>query len=165
VVDTHVRLLVCNTEGTIEELPDYQGPPEHDDVLNFLSARHKFPSGEDHLGSVGRVETKHWENKQTRKAITTQILDKVGHTGLDPSFYDAKNTLREDAMTCWIRDHNRNPACSDYKTDAKRLTPGTAKDRKALGFAPMRSDTFLCDFCPVKSMVQQAHYDKSGARD
>lgn len=164
-MSTHVRLLVCNTEKTIEELPDFDGPPERDDVLNYLVSRHRFESGDEHVGQLIRVETKHWESPGVRKQIVAQIKEGANHTGLDASFYDAKNTLQEDAMTCWTRDHNRVKACPDYKTDKKRLQPNTAADRKEIGAKPFRSDTFLCDFCPVKSMVQQAYFDKSGDRN
>lgn len=164
-MSAHVRLLVCNTEGTIEELPDFEGPPEHDDVLNYMVSKHRFPSGDEHLGQLMKVETKHWESPDKRKAIVAQIRDSAGHTGLDQSFYDAKATLQEDAMTCWTRDHGRNPTCPDYKTDAKRLMPDTANERREVGAGKFRSTTFLCDFCPVKSLVQTAYYDKSGARN
>jgi len=165
-MSAHVRLLICNTCGTIEELPDYKGPEDRDDVLNFLSSQHKFPDGNTHFGNLGRVETKHWESKDKREAIVSQIRDRAGHTGLDPTFYDAKNTLQEDAMTCWTRDHNRIPACSDYMSEAKRLSPGTTSARKEAGIKePFRSTTFLCHFCPVHSLVTQAAHDKSGVRN
>lgn len=164
-MSANVRLLVCNTCGTIEELPDYEGPEERDDVLNYLTSKHLFPDGNSHFGNLMKVETKHWEDKGKRDSIVAQIRDSANHTGFDQSFYDAKATLQDDAMTCWTRDHNRNPACPDYKSESKRLMPGTSAARREVGAPEFRSTTFLCDFCPVKSMVQQAYFDKSGVRD
>lgn len=155
-----IRLLMCFTDGTLEELPDYKGDPRGDTLLDILTERHKFPDGSRHFGQVLRVEKKHWENKSTRRAIENQIRESKGHSGLDTSFYESKNTFQEDAMKCFS-DHNRNPRCSDYKSDKKRLSPGTAADRKKLGLGPSSIKTYLCDFCPVKSIVQMAHYDKT----
>lgn len=165
MADTHVRLLLCHTEKTIEEIPDYEGPSERDFTLQHVLQGHRFPSGEDHIGVMGRVEAKHWSNPTTRAAILAQIKESADYTGLDPSFYDVKNTLQEDAMTCWTRDHNRVKACPDYKTDAKRLMPDTSKERKEAGVGKFRSTVFLCDYCPVHSLVQQAAFDRSGARN
>lgn len=164
-MDTHVRLLICNTCKTTEELPDYQGPDEGDDVLNFLVTRHRYPDGTEHIGNLGRVEAKHWVDEGKRSSIINQVKNSANHTGLDQSFYDTKNTLQADAMTCWTRDHNRVKACPDYKTESKRLQPDTREERRQAGVKPFRSTTFLCDFCPVKSMVQQAYFDKSGDRE
>lgn len=162
-----VRLLVCLDEKTIEELPDYEGPAEKDDTLNWLiSNRHtERGSGLTHRGQLMDVEAKHWDNEKMRAQIIAQIREGAQFTGLDPSFYDAKNTLQEDAMTCWTRDHNRDPACSDYKSEKKLLKPDTKGDRADLGLSEYRSTTYLCDFCPVKSLVQKAYYDKSGDRN
>ena len=163
---SHTRLLICNTCRTIEEMPDYEGPDDRDDVLIYLASKHRFPDGNEHFGRMGKVETKHWESESKRKQIIQQIRDSAGHTGLDQEFYDTKNNLQADAMTCWTRDHNRVKACPDYKSESKLLKPDTKDDRRRLGIKEeFRSTTYLCDFCPVKSMVQQAYFDKSGHRD
>lgn len=164
-MSTHVRLLVCNDEKTIEELPDFEGPPERDDVLNWAVSRHRTPAGTEHRGQMIRVEAKHWYDEKIKKQIIAQIREGANHTGLDQEFYDTKNTLQEDAMTCWTKKHNRIPVCPDYKTDKMRLQPDTKQLRKEIGVGEFRSTTFLCDYCPVKSMVQKAYFDKSGARD
>jgi len=155
-----VRLLLCNSCKTTEELPDYQGDPRQDDLLRILTDRHKYPDGNKHFGQLLRVDKKHWDNKSTRRAIENQIRESAGHTGLDTEFYDTKNTFQEDAMTCWKTKHNSNPACGDYKSEKMRLLPGTARERRDLGLAPSTIKTYLCDFCPVKSMVQTAYFDK-----
>ncbi|MDX3260749.1 hypothetical protein PV336_16130 [Streptomyces sp. MI02-2A] len=159
----HVRLLQCLDCKTLEELPDYQGDPRGDHLLEVMVQGHKFPSGTEHRGHLHRVEKKHWDSPTTRATIEAQIREKSGHTGLDPNFYAAKNTFQEDAMSCW-KAHQRNPGCSDYKTASKQLTPGTAAERKAAGLPKYRSaqDRFLCEFCPVHSLVVQAARKKAG---
>jgi hypothetical protein len=156
-----IRLLICNTCKTTEELPDYQGPPEHDVLLAALASRHVFPDGNKHLGHLADVEKQHWDSKATRRGIENQIRESAGHTGLDTEFYASKNTFQEDALKCW-QQHNRTPACGDYKSDKKKLVPDTAKDRKDLGLSPSTVTNYLCQFCPVHSLVMQAKRDKAG---
>lgn len=156
-----VRLLICMECKTTEQLPDYAGDPRGDEVLEYAIHPHSHPSGEKHRGHLMRVEKKHWDSPSTRRAIENQIRESAGHTGLDTEFYATKDTLHEDAMKCWSA-HNRNPACGDYKSSKKRLSAGTDRERKKLGLAPMPSKQFLCDYCPVKSMVQQRVFEKAG---
>lgn len=155
------RLLICNVDKTVEVLPDYVGPPENDDTLNYALAGHKFPSGEPHRGQLADVEAKHWDSPSTQQHIRAQIAESAGHTGLNEEFYAVKATFGEDAMTCW-KQHNRNPVCPDYKSEKKLLQPPTVRDRKSEGLGKFKSTTYLCDFCPVKSIVQQAHFAKTG---
>lgn len=155
-----VRLLQCLTCKTLEEMPDYEGPSERDDILNFMVSRHKFPDGNEHFGHLHRVESKHWSNKSTRRAIENQIRESSGHTGFDTEFYATRNTLEEDALKCF-QEHNRNPGCGDYKSDRKRLQPETGTDRKNLGLDKFQSNTFLCHFCPVHSLVMAAKQSKN----
>lgn len=161
-MDSHVRLLICNTCKTTEQLPDFVGPPEHDDTLTVLTSRHSFPDGTRHLGQLLRVESKHWESKSTRRAIENQIRESAGHTGFDTEYYATKNTFAEDAMACW-RQHNRTANCDDYRSHKKLLMPDTAADRKAEGVGKYRSNTYLCNFCPVQSLVTTAARKKAGA--
>ena len=156
-----VRLLICLTCKTTEELPDYEGPADHDDRLAYLTSQHRFPDGSEHFGQLMKVEKQHWDSPSTKRAIENRIREAAGHTGFDTEFYATKDTLAEDANKCWVA-HNRNPACSDYKSDKKRLSAGTDKERKKLGLPKARSTHFLCDHCPVKSVVQQAHFKKIG---
>jgi hypothetical protein len=159
----NVRLLQCLDCKTLEELPDYEGDPRRDFLLEALLKPHKFPDGNEHRGHLHRVEKKHWDSPATRATIEAQIREKSGHTGLDPSFYNAKSTFQEDAHSCW-KAHLRNPGCNDYKTASKRLTPDTAAERKAAGLPRYKSpqDRYLCEFCPVHSLVQQAARKKAG---
>lgn len=162
----HVRLLQCLTCKTLEELPDYQGDPRGDFLLQALVKPHRFPDGNEHFGQLHRVEKKHWDVPSTRESIEAQIREKSGHTGFDTEYYATKNTFQADAHSCW-RAHNRNPGCSDYKTSSKRLTPGTAAERKAAGLPRYNSpkDVFLCNFCPVHSLVVTAAREKAGMYD
>lgn len=156
-----VRLLLCFECKTTEQIPDYEGPSAADDTLTYAIHPHKYPTGTPHNGQLMRVEKKHWDSPSTRRAIENQIRESAGHTGLDTEFYATKDTLAEDAMKCWAA-HNRNPGCSDYKSSKKRLSAGTDHERKKMGLLPLASKTYLCDFCPVKSIVQQKVFEKRG---
>jgi hypothetical protein len=148
----HIRLLLCFEDKTLEQIEDYEGDPHNDWALRYVTDKHVYPSGEKHKGQLLRVEKKHWDSPSTREAIERQIRDSAGHTGLNQEFYDTKDTLGEDALACYTK-HLRNPACSDYRDESKRLSAGTDKERRSLGLAPLRSNHFLCDHCPVHSMV------------
>lgn len=154
----NIRLLACQQCKTIEELPDFDGPPEQDHLLSHTVKKHKT-NGVEHVGALFKVPVKDWENSDAKSSIRSQIAAKLegGETGLGSPFYDLKNTYTEDAGNCF-NAHSRNPACSDYHSDSKRLTPGTAAERKAAGLPEYRSpkDRYLCDFCPVQSLVEQA---------
>lgn len=155
------RLLICLVCNTIEPLPDYQGDPAHDDTLNYVAAKHVFPSGQEHRGHLADVEAKHWDDPQVRKSIEQSISESTGHTGLDKDFYNVRKTFGEDAMTCW-KQHNKNAFCPDYKSEKKLLQPPTVGDRKSEGLPKFKSTTYLCDFCPVKSNVQRVEFEKQG---
>jgi hypothetical protein len=163
MAESHIRLLQCMTCTTLEVLPDYEGRPEDDVLLNVLISRHRYPDGNEHFGALHRVEEKHWANADHRKEIEKRISEasQNGTTGFAPSYYHAKDTFKEDAMTCW-KQHNRAPGCNDYKSEKKLLKPDTKQDRKEVGLGEARTKVYLCDFCPVKSLVQEAHFKKLG---
>lgn len=158
-----IRLLICHTCQTIEPLADYKGDPEYDIELELLASRHKFPDGNLHIGGLADVEKKHWDTPSVQQQIIGQIRDSAGHTGLDQNFYNTKLTFEEDALACFAA-HNRNPLCADYHSDSKELKPDTAAERKAIGAPKYRSikRIYLCDYCPVHVMVQQAQKEKLG---
>jgi len=142
-------------------MPDFDGAVEQDFMLDYLVKPHRT-NGLEHIGMLARVEVSDWNDVQKQAEITKQLIAKFdGETGLGHEFYNTRDTFRDDAMTCF-REHHRNPDCNDYKTDAKRLTPGTAQARKEAGMAPYRTkhDRYLCDFCPVQSMVETKYYDE-----
>lgn len=155
----YVRLLLCHEDKSLEQVDDYEGDPHNDWALKYVLEKHRYPSGDPHLGQMMRVEKKHWDLPSTREAIEKQIRDSAGHTGLDQSFYDTKDTLGEDALKCFEK-HGRNPGCNNYRDDDKRLSAGTDRERKSLGLQPLRANHFLCDHCPVHSMVM-AHKNRN----
>lgn len=164
-----LRLLVCGHCKTIEELPDYDGPVEYDTLLENLVSRHQFPSGTPHApATLGKVSEDDWGKPHVRQEIVKQISGKLtgtSETGLGSEYYDTRDTFQEDALACFNK-HSRNPGCPDYKSDSKRLTSGAEKDIKAeFGIdirADRRSDRWLCEFCPVHSLVEQARRRKAG---
>lgn len=162
MAEGQIRLLACQQCCTIEELPDFEGPAEHDHLLNNLVERHQT-NGVKHIGGLFKIPADKWADSNVQRDVGKQIADKMsgGETGLGSSFYDLKNTFQADAMQCW-KQHQRNPACSDYRSDSKRLTPGTKAERKAAGLPEYRSnkDVYLCDFCPVQSLVEAARNAK-----
>lgn len=158
----HIRILRCDQCRTLEELPDYEGDPARDYVLDALiRQRHTEASGAKHIGQLMKLEKKNWASPSIRKEILRQLA--VETTGFDPEVYKADEGFRADAMECWKR-HLRVAECGDYKIAEKRLTPSTARERKELGLPKYRSekDVFLCDFCPAKSVVQGKHFAKLG---
>jgi hypothetical protein len=163
VAEEKIRLLICHTCKSVEELPDYQGNARHDHLLSFLVKAHQNPDGTGHLGALANVEKKNWDSPVVREAILARLREECGHTGLDPSFYATRDTFGEDALGCF-QLHHRNIKCNEYKSERKRLTPGTAEERKAAGLPKYRAtfDRYLCEFCPVHTAVTEALRFKAG---
>ncbi|MFI6495950.1 hypothetical protein [Nonomuraea typhae] len=153
MAEEKVRLLVCQDCKTIEELPDHDGPVDYDVLLETAASRHETASGLRHVGFLYDVSAKSWNDSRIRLEIIEQIKKRSGE-GLGNAFYAVKATFQEDAQKCW-RQHNRTRNCDEYKSDRKRLQPDTKAERKDLGLAPMQSDRFLCEFCPVQSVMMQ----------
>ena len=159
---THIRLLLCHVCKTLEEIPDYLGDPDYDDVLTTLSSRHATKHPEQmNSGQLMRVEAKHWASPSTRHAIETQIRDNTGNTGFDLGYYETKATFQDDAMKCWKR-HNRTTDCNDYKSKKMLLQPETNAERRAEGLDKYQSKTYVCHFCPMESLVITAARKKGG---
>lgn len=153
-----LRLLICHDCETIQELPWYEGPPEHDDTLKYRVSDHRFPNGEEHRGVLATVPSDHWEKASHRQEIVEKITTASGRpgtaAGLGADFYNVKSNFQQDAMKCW-KQHNRTSDCADWRSDAKRLYPDTKADRKSEGLPTQRPNTWLCDFCPVTSIYAQ----------
>lgn len=164
-----IRLLICATCPSIEELPAYDGPPEYDEWLNRALTKHRTANGTPHVGlPIANVEASEWSDSTTREAIISKIYEHGAmpgrSEGMGSEYYDTKNNFLQDAMTCW-KGFNRttDPSHCDYKKDNKRLYPGTSADRKEAGLNPKdRPNTFLCDFCPVNSIVLRKKREKAG---
>ena len=163
----NIRLLACKDCKTIEELPDFDGKPDDDYLLQHLTSRH-ITNEQPHIGQLFDIDKDKWNDQEMQRQVVDQIADRFtgGETGLGKEFYDIKNTYTADAFHCW-KQHQRNPDCSDYKSDAKRLTPGTAKERREVGLPEYRSnkDRYLCEFCPVHSLVVTAARKRAGQYD
>lgn len=158
----NIRILRCDQCRTLEEVPDFEGDPAHDLMLEaIVRARHTEAGGIKHLGQLMKVEKAKWDSPTIRKEILRQLAVKT--TGFDPEVYAADAGFRSDAMECW-KTHLRVIECADYKTPERRLTPNTARERKELGLPKYRSDrdVFLCDFCPAKTAAQEKHFTKLG---
>ena len=160
--DARIRILVCFTCDSIDPLPLYDGPPERDDTLNYRISQHRFPDGREHFGQMFRVSERSWDDAAKRREIIKEMHKrrKPGEgEGLGDDIYEVRSTYSEDAMTCWRIEHNRTSNCEDYKSDKKRLVyQKTLADRKAEGLEyrsrHIATNTWLCDFCPYKSVVQ-----------
>lgn len=141
----HMRLLVCRTCKTIDELPDYEGRPENDDLLNVLVERHP-----DHIGALFRVPIGFWLDEGVKAKIVSQLTEgSKGLAEIVPEHYDLKNTFMEDAMTCFKKHQRPSEGCPDWRHDSKVLLPNTKADRKAEGLplTPVGPKRYLCDFC------------------
>lgn len=154
-----IRLLHCKVCDSIEELPLFDGAPENDHLLQILVDRHVFPSGEPHVGRLFRLPQMSWESTEARKQIIEQIKG-GGSAGLDefdPEFYATRNTFQEDALKCYNAHLRPTDGCPDYESPSKRLLPNTKEDRKEVGLVdPSKAPgpkTYLCQFCPVSSVV------------
>ena len=160
--EPQIRLLVCRTCKSAEELPDYDGDPEYDSLLQLTVERHQNP--EPHLGQLFKFPVKYWSRPDVKESIMNQIRQ-GGSSGLDvfgTNFYETKSQFGEDAMSCWAL-HNRPTDCSDYKHDRKLLKPGTERDREKAGLSAHEAPKiYLCDFCPVKSVKQKAAFKAKG---
>lgn len=162
-----IRLLICDTCQSIEELPVYEGKnPAQDDTLNYRVAPHRFPDGNEHFGGLAIIDEDQWSNPYMRQGVIEKLKNERGAPGqgkgLGDEFYDVKNTFHEDALICWGQ-HNRTEDCADWRSDKKRLYPDTRGDRKELGLsAKSRPNTWLCDFCPVTSVYAQRRNQAKG---
>lgn len=164
-----IRLLICKVCNSIEELPDYVGPVEHDTLLEVAVEKHEFDSGERHLGHLMKVPLKHWARDDVRRQIILQI--RGGSAGIDDfekGFYDTKSTFHEDAMACYKRHLSPKGRCPDWRHDSKKLVPKTAAERKEAGLAPPTKTpvhTYLCDFCPAKIFMVTKAREQAGQYD
>lgn len=160
-----VRILICHNCESLEEIPHYEGPPEYDHLLEYKVSQHRFADGNEHFGDLAVVDAKDWNNKNVRAEIIKKLNEAVSPgqaEGLGSKFYNLKSNFQQDAMTCWKR-HSRTTDCGDYRRDSKRLVPDTAADRKDIGLSPTaRPNTWLCDFCPVQTIVDKAKNKKKG---
>lgn len=145
--DVLIRLLVCHTCRTIDELPPFEGTNPDDDVLLQLTvAKH----GPEHKGKLANVSLVLWQSKTMRPKIVEQLQE--GSSGLDvfgTNFYATRMSFHEDAMKCYSQHLRPKGQCSEFHSEKKRLLPDTAVERKEVGMAPVQSGpkVYICDFC------------------
>lgn len=157
--DTRIRVLFCETCNSIDELPNFSGPTEHDQTLEYLiQTKHLYPSGTPHVGGhLADVAKSEWDNPTYRNKIIAEMNESIagrGESGLGVSFYETRDTFMDDAMACF-KKHHRNPNCNDYHSDKMRLIPDTKELRKEAGLGKPVAGQSLCNFCPVHSNVMQ----------
>jgi hypothetical protein len=171
--DEKVRLLFCDKCKTVDELPAYDGPSDFDGLLQYRVSQHQFDSGLMHPLSLARVEKSVWQQSAMRNQIIQQFAMEQGYVapgagaGLGQTFYEVKANFQQDAMTCW-KQHNRTTDCADYRTDAKFLLADTKEARRAEGLdtsLAARPKHWLCDYCPVHSIVMQKQNAAKGLYD
>jgi len=156
-----IRLLYCLVCNTMEELPPHDGPSDEDFLLEITLEKHKFPSGDPHVGKLFILPVKTWANVESRKAIIEQLKGNgaQGLDAIDPdsNFYETKMQFADDAMECWKKHLSPTDNCDDYQSPAKRLLPKTAAERKELGLPDPASApgprVYTCNFCPMHSVV------------
>jgi hypothetical protein len=163
--DPMIRLLVCRDCKTIEEMPDFDGDPRDDVLLNILVQRHQQPV--EHTGLLFKFPVKYWAVPKVQEEIVKQI--RGGSEGLDAfqkNFYATKMTFAEDAMSCYSEHNRPKGQCADYKSDKKILKPETTSERKEAGLSKYEATSgpkvYLCDFCPVKSFNMEMHNKEKG---
>lgn len=164
-----IRLLICLDCNNIEELPDYQGHPDDDYLLQLaVEERHTDRlTGAQHRGHLADVEIRHWSNAETRKQIIKQIwAGSKGLSEVDPDFYDTKSQYQADAMKCFAEHLRPKGQCPDYMSDSKKLVPKTKALRMEVGL-PDPKDAVnlpkLCQFCPVHVYNVTRHRMETGA--
>ena len=152
-----LRLLICHTCKSIEEVPDFEGCPDDDVLLEHALGPHRFPTGLEHIGNLAVVSKADWEDHNRRRSIEAEIKSAVEkNTGLPTEFYATKNQFQADALKCYTQHHRPKEGCIDYCDSSKRLGNPT----KAGWQAGPR--VFLCSFCPVESYVQMRERHAAG---
>ena len=165
-----IRLLFCETCNTIEEIPDFDGPPQYDTLLEISVQKHRTPTGDAHIGKLFDVDVAMWMDSNVRHQIIDQIKGKgsKGIAEFDATFYDTRSTFQEDALKCY-QDHLRpKGACPDWMSDKKILVPDPKAERKAEGLAsPSQAPgpkVHLCRFCPVQRYMAKKAQEASGLK-
>lgn len=163
-----IRLLYCYVCKTIEELPDFEGNPDDDVLLQVLIEKHES-AGIPHTGFLSKIGVKLYSRPEVRKQVIENLRNRVGGglADIDPDYYTTKATFGEDAMKCFNLHLRPVQGCYEYKDEKKRLIPkGTDDIRKELGLdtAAKSASTkvYLCDFCPAKTYVVEQNRKKLG---
>jgi hypothetical protein len=172
--EPHMRLLKCIKCRSIEEVPEYEGPEggkntaEFDLTQKFFTDQHvsKGCTREDFI--TIDLPKRFWIIPKVKESIIAQLND--GAQGLDvfgTNFYNVKANFTADAMNCWMKEHAQTNDCADYKSDKKLIKPDTAKERLEAGLEKESRGpkVYICDYCPVKSIVQKKAFTKKRLYD
>jgi hypothetical protein len=162
-----IRLLHCEDCKTIDELPDFDGPPEFDDVLEALLRRHETPSGLRHVGKLFDVDVLVWQNEEARRGIIKQIKGggSAGLAEFDATFYDTRNTFFDDAMKCYSQHLRPKGACPDWMSEQD---PPARHEGRAEGRGPRRPEQDaggegqVVPFCPAQRYYAKRAQDAAG---
>lgn len=159
--DPQIRILHCKTCNRFEEIPDFNGEPEDDVLLDITIERHP-----GHIGRLFKMPMKYMMVPKLKLEVLKQISQ--GSTGLDvvsDDFYSTSATFRDDAMKCYGQHSRPKGMCPDYCSEKKRLIPKTKAERKDAGLAsPAESGpkVYLCSYCPVKMFVENMQNLETG---
>lgn len=170
-----MRLLVCRECRTIEELPDYEGPAQNDRVLGFFVDEHQMghPHG-DHAANLLRVDDptliQAWHDPLQRYEVLHQIEWQTGvklkneDLGLGGEYYATRSTYVEDAAKCYAAHRRPQDGCIDWKSDSKLLEHPTREGQawSSENYKLNKKMPHLCDFCVVKSGVQEKVFHQAG---
>jgi hypothetical protein len=156
--NSYVRLLFCHTCRSVDSLPDYSGPAEYDHYLNYRTQQHQS-EGHPHRGLMCRVQDDIDVINATIDELEETVKAALPGTGpgLGQVMYDLRDNFQAEAMQCWKR-HGRTTDCDEYRSDAKRLWLDTKADRRAENMPTNKDDrpnVWLCDHCPMHSIVEQ----------
>ena len=170
-----MRLLKCDYCHTLDEVPDFQGPPEKDEVLQSILIYHNQQGTGEHLigdrlmlfalnDVNGRPITTEQYNSNKEEIIKRFNAGMTRRTGLDAWVYEDRKTYAEEAMKCFNEHHRPTQTCIDWWSDAKRLSRPTTEGKAALKDSPGLgvSDPHLCQWCPVSSYVRTEVNAKKG---
>ena len=161
----HVRLVFCHTCSSVNQIPDYKGPPEYDHYLRYITDQHQT-EGHPHRGAMARCK----DTPDMINAAIDEMENNVNEVragagaGLGQAMYDLRDNNNVEAMQCWKR-HSRTRDCADYRSEPKRLWIDTKADRRDAGMSTRREDRpniWLCDHCPVHSIIQQKQNQAAG---
>lgn len=168
-----IRLLSCLECRTVDEIPDYEGDPAQDTLLQISIERHTDPVTQlTHVGNLYRIPVKYWSRSDVRHRVLKSISSgsSEGLAAIDADFYDTRSTFFDDAMACYRQHLSPKGRCPDWHADNKRLLPKTQADRKEAGIKSKVSETgprvYLCQFCPAnvymvtKARKEAGQYDR-----
>lgn len=164
-----MRLLFCKFCKTLEELDDFDGPPEADVLLNTLVMKHNVRDPMKHGGeetlplSLMYISEKTWAEE--KDDVIKQINMEHKATGFDGWVYESMSTYKEDALRCYSAHHRPKDGCIDWWAESKRIGRPTEEGQKAIRDMPGLGDydPHLCQYCPVATYVQTEIRHKQGA--